>query len=102
MLKNNVRSTFGATAPATTTSQVVQPTTPTRQEIGAIWQNVSKTTGQTFLNVRLKLTKQLLEEALSKATGDEVPLQFIAFGNKNHGGDNSRPTFRIFEDTKKG
>lgn len=93
------RSTFGASAP-TNTAVPTENKAPPRKEIGAIWSNVSKKTGQEFFKVQLSLPKEVLEKALASATGETVDFGLIAFPNKQHEGNNARPTHRIFEDKK--
>ena len=95
------RSTFGAntTAPPQATTPPVDKVPP-RKEVGAIWSNVSKKTGQEFFKVQLSLPKEVIERALAAATGDTVDFGLIAFPNKQHEGNNARPTHRIFEDKK--
>lgn len=96
------RSTFGATAAAPTTDAAQpQPTGNARKEVGAIWENNSKKTGETFYKVQMNIPKELVEEALAKSSNGVVNFGFISFPNKSHNGDNSRPKLRIFEDKKR-
>ncbi len=98
------RSTFGAAPGAIPTADAAASSTPTgnaRKEVGAIWENQSKTTGENFYKVQMNIPKELVEEALAKSQNGVVNFGFISFPNKSHNGENSRPKFRIFEDKKR-
>ena len=116
MLKDNKRSTFGVALSPNTTSGAISSAPPTefnktasdyantdnkpRTEIGAIWKSISKNNNE-FLNIRLKLTKEVLTQLLSSTENEEVNVSFVAFPNKTNDGISSRPVYRIYEETKR-
>lgn len=90
------KPTFGAGSTTTVTST---PSTPKREEIGAIWKRLSKNGNHEFMAI--KISKAKLKELLDKSSETDDSVSFVAFTNKSQNGDNKRPAFRIFEEEKK-
>lgn len=82
-----------------------------RPEAGAIWKRNAKN-GQEFLTLKLELSKEQLETLISnmqtveymqggeKVTKVVSTINFVAFTNKNQGGDGRKPAYRIYEEYK--
>lgn len=68
-----------------------------RPEVGAIWQRQAKTTGNEFLSLKLKLTKEKLQKLLTNED-EVVEVSFVAFPNKFKEGNPKRPSFRIYDE----
>jgi uncharacterized protein (DUF736 family) len=91
------KPTFGVSAP-------IQESKPeeksnSRPEIGAVWKRQSKNNME-YMSIKLELTKEKLQSLLLKE-GETIQVNFIAFPNKTHNGNNSRPNFRIYEELSK-
>lgn len=70
----------------------------TRPELGAAWTRFSKNKNMEYMNVRLKMTKELLNKYLSSSKDEEVYINLVAFPNKHKGDNPKRPAFRLFEE----
>lgn len=69
-----------------------------RPEVGAIWKRTSKQNGGEYMTIRLRLTKERLEELLLIAEeGQEVEYDLVSFPNSREENDR-RPSFRVYED----
>lgn len=93
-MQNNVKPTFGAINPITTTENK-----SSRPSIGAIWKRTSKDTKKDYMNMNIKLSKQKLQELINTAAEDEVQLKFVAFPNTYEKDKPTTPDFRIYEET---
>lgn len=86
------KSTFGF-KPKKTTKPVIEQ----REEIGAIWEHISKNNNK-YMNIRFNVDKKKLVSLIESATEDGiVKLDLLAFPNKHNEGNSKRPVFRIFE-----
>jgi uncharacterized protein (DUF736 family) len=91
------KPTFGAIAPAT--EEIKSTEKSSRPEVGAVWKRQSKSNME-YMSIKLELTKEKLQNLLLKE-GETIQVNFIAFPNKTHNGNNSRPNFRIYEELVK-
>lgn len=91
----NNKPTFGGTINTTNDNK----NSPFREEVGCIWNRVSKNGNHEFLSI--KLPKAKLKEILEKAGDTTDSINFVAFKNKSQQGDLKRPSFRIFEEENK-
>jgi len=90
-------------------SEALKAKRSTRPEIGAMWKRNSKSTGTEYLSIRLKLTREKIQELLTKPTvesgvdGTElvVEVDLVAFPNSNAEGNPRRPSFRVYEELSK-
>jgi len=101
-LNNNERPTFGANVNGANTEEATKLAEQRKQrpEVGAIWKKSSTTTNMDYMTIRLRVTKEKLQELLSKPTNEngEVDLNLVAFPNKSQQGIDRRPSFRIYEE----
>lgn len=99
---NNDRPAFGQTTNVTTVQETTAAQTmlaekrKQRPEVGAAWKRQSKTNME-YLTIRLKLTREKLQELLNNNT-EEVSVDLVAFPNKSNNGNSRRPVFRIYEE----
>lgn len=70
-----------------------------RPEIGAIWTRKAKTSNMEFLKLRIRLTKDQLNQLASSSTSDEeqITVEFVAFPNTYKDSNDKRPSYRIYE-----
>lgn len=102
-LNNNEKPTFGVPQATQTTTEVkteVVDQRKTRPEVGQIWNKQSRTNNLNYMTIRLRVTKEKLQELLNKPVNEhgEVDLNLVAFPNKNQQGVDRRPSFRIYEE----
>jgi len=74
-----------------------------RPEVGAIWENTTKSQSK-YMNIRFKLPKSELLKLIEDSTLDtegKVTVSFIAFPNKNEEPNSKRPSFRIYQELSK-
>lgn len=70
-----------------------------RPEAGAIWEQTSKRTDKKYLNLRIRLSKEKLQELLSSSSEEVVSLNFVAFPNtKNPDDGKRRPAYSVYEE----
>jgi len=93
MDNKNVRPTFGVNLPTNTTNS-------SREEVGAIWQRLTKN-NRTYFNIKLNITKAKLQEILASTSTEEVNLSLIAFPNDRKQDGDNKPAFCIYEEQKK-
>lgn len=95
----NEKSTFGASVEGLTPEMKdLINKRKERPEIGAIWDHQAKTTGNKFLSLKLKLTKEKLQQLLAASGEEVVEVSFVAFPNKFKEGNPKRPSFRIYDE----
>lgn len=97
-MENNEKPTFGVTVGVDSAS--VDLARKQRPEIGAIWERSSKN-GVNYLNIKLKLPRELLLDMLNNYVDEIIPINLVAFINKNKDDNPKRPTFRIYQEIPK-
>lgn len=95
-LNNNQKPSFTAAPTPTPTTQ----TKPIRPEVGAVWSRQAKTSNLNYMTIKLKITKEKLQELLNKSVNEkgEVDFNLVAFPNKTQHVSPGRPNFRIYEE----
>ena len=99
------KPTFGVAAPVQEASSTVELesklATGFRPEVGAVWRRQSRNNTE-YMNIKLELTKEKLQNLLQVIKeGETVQVNLVAFPNKTHNGNASRPNFRIYEELSK-
>jgi uncharacterized protein (DUF736 family) len=92
------RPTFGVNAPEIKVIETSEDKS-FRSEVGAVWKRQSRNNTE-YMNIKLELTKEKLQSLLQKE-GETIQVNFVAFPNKTHNGNMSRPNFRIYEELAK-
>jgi uncharacterized protein (DUF736 family) len=96
------KPTFGVATPIQeekTTESVADKSF--RPEVGAVWRRQSRNNTE-YMNIKLELTKEKLQNLLQVIKeGETVQVNLVAFPNKTHNGNASRPNFRIYEELSK-
>lgn len=87
--------------PNFSTNSDVQGSKPFRQEVGAIWEKISKEKQNPFMNIRFRMSKERLQELVNSAEISEdgkVSINFVAFPNRGKEDNPKRPDHRIYEE----
>jgi uncharacterized protein (DUF736 family) len=92
------RPTFGVNSPEVKPMENSEDKS-FRPEVGAVWKRQSRNNTE-YMSIKLELTKEKLQSLLLKE-GETIQVNFIAFPNKTHNGNTSRPNFRIYEELLK-
>jgi uncharacterized protein (DUF736 family) len=92
------RPTFGVSAPQQQ-EEVKTEDKSVRSEVGALWKRQSRSNME-YMSIKLELSKEKLQNLLSKE-GETIQVNLVAFPNKTHNGNMSRPNFRIYEELSK-
>jgi uncharacterized protein (DUF736 family) len=74
-----------------------------RPEVGAIWENTTKSQSK-YMNIRFKIPKSELLKLIEDSSLDnegKVTVSFIAFPNKKEEPNSKRPSFRIYKELSK-
>jgi hypothetical protein len=111
-LNNGVRPTFGQGN--NSSSNVVPSAADTerlnnlinarknRSEVGAAWLRQSRTSNSQYLKIRLRFTKEELQQLLNNTpdgpVSDDTPfLELVAFQNASQEQNPKRPAYRIYK-----
>lgn len=100
-MDNNTKPSFSANGATTENAGNLNELIEKRKgrpEAGAAWQRTSKAKDMEYMTVRLKFTKERLQELIAAhPDGAEIAINLVAFPNKNQ--DNpKKPAFRLYEE----